>query len=79
MQVRQFILSREGEWLDMGWFVRMPVDERRQMFMFATVVEVMAIMEELIGPVRVMRSKPSLDEESEPEDDGVQGMINDSV
>jgi len=65
MRPAEFLLGRSGAWLATHWFLRLPVDERRKEFIFATVGEVMELMQELSGPVRVISTKPaSVDEES---------------
>lgn len=59
----EYLLSRSGEWLATHWFVRMPVPERRKQFFFATVGEVMEMMQNLPSQVRVISTKPANIEE----------------
>ena len=50
----------------MHWFIRLPVPERRDEFLFSTVVEVLAQMEQLTGKVRVVSTRPeNVDEDGE--------------
>jgi hypothetical protein len=69
MRSHEFILGRSGAWLAMHWFVRMPIPERREEFIFGTVNEVMELMQSLIGPVQVIRERPDEIEEDSPEDE----------
>ena len=66
MRAHDFILGRSGAWLAMHWFIRLPVPERRDEFLFSTVVEVLAQMEQLTGKVRVISTRPeNVDEDGE--------------
>lgn len=70
MRPGEYLLGRSGAWLGTHWFVRMPVPERRREFLFATVGEVMELMEDLGGEVKVIRTKPAnVTEESAPDPD----------
>ena len=76
MRSHEFILGRSGAWLAMHWFVRMPIPERREEFIFGTKTEVMAFMESLIGPVKVIREKPSEVDEDGPADDELEKVLS---
>ncbi len=65
----EFFLGRSGAWLATHWFIRMPVPERRKEFLFATKGEVMALMEDLNGPVRVISTRPATVDEDAPADE----------
>jgi hypothetical protein len=66
----EFLLGRSGAWLANYWFIRMPVPERRKEFLFATKGEVIALMEELSGPVRVISSRPpNVEEDAAPDEE----------
>lgn len=68
MRRGEYLLSRSGEWLGTHWFVRMPVPERRKDFFFATVAEVMELMQNLPSQVRVISTRPAnVSEESPPD------------
>lgn len=68
MRRGEFLLSRSGEWLGTHWFVRLPVPERRKDFFFATVGEVMEMMQNLPSQVRVISTKPANVPEDAPPD-----------
>jgi hypothetical protein len=68
MRRGEYLLGRSGEWLGTHWFVRLPVPERRKEFFFSTVGEVMELMQNLPGKVRVISSKPANIEEETPPD-----------
>lgn len=59
MRRGEYLLSRSGEWLGTHWFVRLPVPERRKNFFFATVGEVMELMQNLPSQVRVISTRPA--------------------
>ena len=65
MRPDEFILGRSGKWLSLGWFYKMPVEERRAEFVFGTVGEVMQMMSYL--PSNVVLFDRSALEEPEPE------------
>jgi hypothetical protein len=65
----EFILGRSGAWLATHWFIRMPVPERRKEFLFATKADVMELMEDLAGPVRVISTRPPTVGEDSPADE----------
>lgn len=69
MRLGEYLLSRSGEWLGTHWFVRLPVPERRKEFFFPTVGEVMELMEDLAGEVRMMATNANTGQEapSDPE------------
>ncbi len=73
----EFILGRSGAWLANYWFIRMPVPERRKEFLFSTKAEVMALMEDLSGPVRVISTRPANVEEDAPADDEFDKALRD--
>jgi hypothetical protein len=64
----EYFLGRSGAWLATHWFIRMPVPERRKEFLFATKGEVMELMENLSGPVRVISTRPASVQEDAPAD-----------
>lgn len=74
MQAADFLLGRSGAWLGTHWFIRMPVKERREEFIFATMAEVMAMMEELTSKVEVL-SKPAGLEDNSPVDEEMQKAL----
>ena len=70
MRRGEYLLGRSGEWLGTHWFVRLPVPERRKEFLFATVGEVMELMENLPGKVSVITTRPAnVGEESAPDNE----------
>lgn len=70
MRVHDYLLGRAGAWLALHWFLRMPVDERREEFVFETKAEVITQMERLVGRVRVIRGEVvGVSPEDEPDDD----------
>ena len=73
----EFILGRSGAWVANYWFIRMPVPERRKEFLFSTKAEVMELMEDLTGPVRVIRTRPANVEEGMPPDEDFAEALQD--
>jgi hypothetical protein len=66
MRTHDFLLGRSGGWLALHWFIRLPVPERRKEFLYSTVGEVLAQMEQMTGKVRVISNKPdNVDEDGE--------------
>jgi hypothetical protein len=65
----EFFLGRSGAWIANYWFIRMPVPERRKEFLFSTKAEVMELMAELVGPVRVISTRPANVDEDTPADE----------
>src|SRR3982751_1510 len=47
MIAREFILGRSGKWLALEHFYRLPVNDRREEFVFGRVADVMQMMSEL--------------------------------
>ena len=54
MEAADYLLGRSGEWLALHWFLRLPTAERNDEFIFGTVTEAMAVLEELTGEVLVI-------------------------
>jgi hypothetical protein len=77
MRKAEYLLGRSGEWLAVHWFFRMPVPERRREFLFATAAEAMELMQDLSGPVRVIRTKPPSVQEDGPTDDEYRSVLQD--
>jgi hypothetical protein len=65
MKAADYLLGRSGEWLALHWFLSLPVSDRNDEFVFATVAEAMIILEELNGEVVVITGL----EEAEADDD----------
>lgn len=76
MRCGEYLLGRSGAWLGTHWFVRMPVPERRKEFLFGTVAEVMALMEELPSEARVITTKPANVEEETPPDPEFKDLLH---
>jgi hypothetical protein len=62
MNPTEFVLGRSGEWVRLQMFYSLPVDTRRQEFVFGTAAEVMQLLEDLSGNVRVIRTGNELNE-----------------
>src|SRR5215471_4221419 len=60
----EFILGRAGQWLSLGQFYRLAVDQRRAEFVFGTAGEVMQMMEDL--PSKVVMFGHGKTEETPP-------------
>ncbi len=78
MRTGEYLLGRSGAWLGTHWFVRLPVPERRKEFLFATVGEVMELMENLPSQVRVINTKPANVEEETPPDPEFKDILHDN-
>lgn len=76
MRSGEYLLGRSGAWLGTHWFVRMPVPERRKEFLFATVAEVMELMEDLPSVARVITTKPASVEEETPPDPEFKDLLH---
>jgi len=59
----EFVLGRSGQWLSLGHFFKMPVQDRREEFIFGTAAEVMQTMQDLPSKAVVVRSCKSPPEE----------------
>jgi hypothetical protein len=46
----EFLLTKQNTWLPLFAFVKLPVDERRALCLYAGIPEIMAQLEELMGP-----------------------------
>jgi hypothetical protein len=57
-----FVLGRSGEWVRLQIFFGLPVELRRQEFIFGTAAEVMRLLDSLTGEVRVIRTGKELAE-----------------
>jgi hypothetical protein len=77
MRKAEYLLGRSGEWLAVHWFFRMPVPERRREFLFATAAEAMELMQDLSGPVRVIRTKPPSVQDDGADDDEYRSVLQD--
>ena len=75
MRRGEYLLSRSGEWLGTHWFARLPVPERRKEFFFATVGDVMEMMQDLPSKVRVISTKPANIEEETPPDSEFEELL----
>lgn len=53
----EFVLGRSGQWLALGHFFKLPVEDRRAEFVFGTAGEVMKLMHDLPSKV-VMLGAP---------------------
>lgn len=65
MNAADYLLGRSGEWLALHWFLRLPVPDRNDEFVFGTVAEAMIVLEELTAEVVVITGL----EEVEADDD----------
>lgn len=66
MKPCEFVLGRSGAWLPLHLFYKLPIPERRAEFIFGTAGEVMGVMENLTGKVKMLnRNVP--DQEGVPE------------
>jgi hypothetical protein len=54
----EFVLGRSGQWLALGHFFKLPVDERRAEFVFGTAGEVMQMMSNLASKVQMFGRAP---------------------
>ncbi|WP_035609050.1 hypothetical protein [Haloferula sp. BvORR071] len=64
MKAADYLLGRSGEWIALHWFLRMPVQQRREEFVFGTMTEVVTLMEDLCGDVKVIDELDDLDDDS---------------
>lgn len=58
MQPYEFFLGRAGGWLASHWFFLLPIPERRAEFVYGTLAELTEVIDNLAGPVEVIRAKP---------------------
>lgn len=65
MKAAEFVLGRSGAWLPLSLFYKLPVPERRAEFIFGTAAEVMSVMGNLGGTVKML-SRAVPDQESAP-------------
>jgi hypothetical protein len=75
MTPEEFLLGRTGAWLATKWFIRMPIAERRQQYVFSTAAEVVELMENLPHQVRLSRPGQQADEGAPPEDDPLNDLV----
>jgi hypothetical protein len=68
----EFILGRSGQWLSLGRFYQLPVDQRRAEFVFGTAGEIMQMMEDL--PTKVVMFGHGKTEEAAPAGTGTDEM-----
>lgn len=69
MRPHEFLLGRSGGWLASHWFLLLPVAERRAEFIFGTLAELTEVIDNLSGPVQVIRAKPERKSEDESEEE----------
>ena len=62
----EFVLGRSGKWLSLALFYRMPVQERREEFVFGTAAEVMTTLRDLPSKPVVMHPSPQEQEKGVP-------------
>ena len=67
----EFILGRNGKWIPLGLFYRLPVPERRAEYIFGTAGEVMQMMSNLPSNAEVIQSSADIptQETAEPTDE----------
>jgi hypothetical protein len=58
----EFLLGKSGVWLPVGLFHKMPTEERRKEFVFGRAVEVVELLEGLVGKVKIVRKGTELAE-----------------
>ncbi len=51
----EFVLSKSGAWLSVGLFLKLARETRRDEFVFGMAAEVIALLEDLLGKVKIMR------------------------
>lgn len=69
MIAEEFVLGRSGKWLSLGYFFRIPVQERREEFIFGTMAEVIQIMSNLPSKVQLFRPPDKMDPRELPAED----------
>jgi hypothetical protein len=74
MNAADYLLGRSGSWLAFHGFIRIPVQERRAEFVFGTVSEVMAVLEDLSGSVLVMTADGDV-HDADPDEEWQQAMF----
>jgi hypothetical protein len=70
----EFILSRSGKWLSLGYFYQLPVDARREEFVFGTATEAIQLMNSLPSKVQMMR--PAGEKGGPSADDDMAAALN---
>jgi hypothetical protein len=65
MKASEFVLGRSGAWLPLNLFYKLPIPERRAEFIFGTAAEVMGVIGNLSGKVKML-SRAAPDQENEP-------------
>jgi len=60
MRADEFVLGRSGSWLSVGLFLKLPINQRRAEFLFASVSEVIQLLQNL--PSRASTMKPAAEE-----------------
>lgn len=63
----EFLLGKSGAWIRVADFFRLPTEERRREFVFATAAEVIQVMMSLPEKPRVLRAVPSAVAEEDEE------------
>lgn len=65
----EFLLGRSGEWLPVGLFFKIAVEQRQKEFVFGTAAEIIDLLEGLLGNVKIVRKGTELAEVPAEEDD----------
>jgi hypothetical protein len=60
----EFVLSKQGKWLSLGQYFKLPEDVRVREFMFGTAAEVMLLMESLPSKVSMWGQEPATQPDS---------------
>ena len=58
----EFVLCKSSAWMSVGLFLKLPREIRRQEFVFGTAAEVIALLEDMIGKVKIVRPGDKLAE-----------------
>ncbi|HWQ90813.1 MAG TPA: hypothetical protein VN673_04020 [Clostridia bacterium] len=75
MRPDEFVLSKSGHWMAMGYFFRLPQETRRDEFVFGTAAEVVRALEQLPPVASVVYSQAALEELREGELDELNAAI----
>jgi len=66
MIAEDFVLGRSGQWLSLGLFYRMPVEDRRAEYVFGTAAEIIQMMTNLPSKASILRPGPASDAAPSP-------------
>ena len=76
LRYNEYVLGRSGKWFTINLFFKIPIDIRQQEFIFAKAAEVIEMMDDLTGKVRIEDGIP---DPVFPEDDAEVQELNRAI